>query len=161
MIPPASGGDAAPNGVIFRRATAADVPAVVALLAGDDLRGDRETPGHLSPYGEAFARLDRDPRELLVVGERNGRVVATLQLSVLSGLSRTALTRAQLEGVHVAAGERGRGTGTALVEWAIAEARRRGCGLVQLTSDTARVDARRFYERLGFQSSHVGFKLPL
>jgi GNAT superfamily N-acetyltransferase len=56
---------------------------------------------------------------------------------------------------------RGRGLGHTLMEWAIEEARRRGCALVQLTSDKRRDEAHRFYGRLGFTASHEGFKLRL
>ena len=88
-------------------------------------------------------------------------VVGTLQLSFLPGLSRRGELRAQIEGVRVRADHRGAGVGEALIRWALAEARRRGCGLVQLTTDRSRRDAHRFYERLGFVASHVGFKLAL
>ena len=86
-------------------------------------------------------------------------VVATLQLSVLPGLSRQGALRGQVEAVRVAAGHRGRGLGAAMLRWAIEEARRRGCALVQLTTDKSRDDAHRFYERLGFVASHQGMKL--
>jgi GNAT superfamily N-acetyltransferase len=132
----------------IREATAGDVAAVVALLADDPLGATRESPGDLAPYRAAFEVVDADPRQLLVVAERDGRVVGTLQLTLLPGLARRGALR-------------GSGLGTALVRWAIDEARRRGCVLVQLTSDASRADAHRFYERLGFVPSHVGFKLAL
>jgi GNAT superfamily N-acetyltransferase len=102
-----------------------------------------------------------DPGQHLVVAERDGTVVGTLQLSVIPGLSRRGATRSVIEGVRVARTERGTGLGTELVTWAVEESRRLGCTLVQLTSDASRTDARRFYERLGFVASHVGFKLQL
>jgi GNAT superfamily N-acetyltransferase len=149
--------------VALRTAVRADVPAVVALLADDQLGRTRETPpdGDLSPYLRAFDLLDGDPGELLVVAVLDGEVVGTLQLSVIPGLSRGGALRAQLEAVRVASGQRGTGLGTALVGWAIEEARRRGCALVQLTSDKQRPDALRFYGRLGFRTSHEGLKLDL
>jgi GNAT superfamily N-acetyltransferase len=149
--------------VTLRTAVRADVPAVVALLADDDLGRTRETPpdGDLSPYLRAFELLDADPGELLVVAVLDGEVVATLQLSVIPGLSRGGALRAQLEAVRVAGRRQGTGLGTALVGWAIDEARRRGCALVQLTSDKRRTDAHRFYERLGVRASHEGLKLDL
>src|SRR5690606_7674443 len=97
----------------------------------------------------------------LVVADRGGRVVGTLQLSVIPGLSRHGTTRSIIEAVRVASSERGSGLGTTLIEWAVEESRRLGAHLVQLTSDSTRTDAHRFYERLGFVKSHVGFKLPL
>jgi GNAT superfamily N-acetyltransferase len=95
------------------------------------------------------------------VAERHGEVVGTLQLSLLPGLSRRGALRAQIEGVRVARTARGLGLGPVLMGWAIEEARRRGCVLVQLTSDKARPDAHRFYDRLGFVATHEGYKLPL
>jgi len=145
----------------IRRAVADDVAAIVALLADDQLGASRETPDDLTPYRRAFAVIDADPREELVVAERAGEVVGTLQLTLLPGLSRRGATRAQIEGVRVASSERGSGLGTELIAWAVAEATRRGCHLVQLTSDASRTDAHRFYERLGFVPSHIGFKRTL
>ncbi|MFG2041769.1 GNAT family N-acetyltransferase [Dactylosporangium sp. NPDC048998] len=145
----------------IRRAAGADVPAIVALLADDPLGAGRESPDDLAPYRAAFAALDADPNQVLVVAERAGRVVGTLQLTVLPGLARRGAARGQIEAVRAARDERGGGVGAMLMRWAIDEARRRGCRLVQLTSDVARPDAHRFYERLGFAATHVGFKLNL
>lgn len=146
---------------VIRPATREDVPAVVAMLADDPLGAAREDPGDLATYDAAYDRVAADPAQHLVVAERDGTVVGTLQLSVIPGLSRRGATRSVIEGVRVARGERGSGLGTELVTWAVEESRRLGCTLVQLTSDASRVDARRFYERLGFVASHVGFTLPL
>jgi GNAT superfamily N-acetyltransferase len=147
--------------VDFRRATADDVPAIVALLADDPLGAGRENPQNLAGYLAAFDRVDADPGELLIVADRDGEVVGTLQLTFLHGLSRQGATRAQIEAVRVKAEARGEGLGARLIEWAVAESRRRGCHLVQLTSDRSRDGAHRFYERLGFTGSHVGYKLTL
>lgn len=145
----------------IRAAVADDVPAVVGMLADDPLGARRESPDDLSPYLTALERLDADPNQHLVVAVREGRVVGTLQLTVVPGLSRRGATRSIIEAVRVHADERGSGLGSRLVEWAIDASRREGCQLVQLTSDNTRTDAHRFYERLGFTASHVGFKLPL
>ncbi|MBR8744104.1 GNAT family N-acetyltransferase [Nocardiopsis sp. MG754419] len=145
----------------IERARVEDVPAIVALLADDPLGAGRETPDDLDPYLRAFAVIDADPHQYLAVARRDGRVVGTLQLPLLPGLSRTATTRAQVEGVRVHADERGGGLGTALLRWAEHEAERRGCALLQLTTDATREDAHRFYERLGYEASHVGFKKTL
>jgi GNAT superfamily N-acetyltransferase len=144
----------------IRRATAEDVPEIVAMLADDPLGAARESPGDPA-YAAAFADIDADPRQLLAVAEAGGAVVGTLQLTFIPGLSRVGATRAQIEAVRVRADQRGAGLGQRLVEWAVGEARRRGCVLVQLTSDASRADAHRFYERLGFRASHVGMKLVL
>ncbi|TCR24130.1 GNAT family N-acetyltransferase [Streptomyces sp. BK205] len=145
----------------IRPATADDVPAIVAMLADDPLGAERESPGDLTPYLAALERLTSDPNQHLVVATQEGRVVGTLQLTVVPGLSRRGATRSIIEGVRVHADERGSGLGTLLIEWAIEESRRHDCRLVQLTSDNTRTDAHRFYERLGFTASHVGFKLAL
>ncbi|MFJ8110195.1 GNAT family N-acetyltransferase [Streptomyces sp. NPDC096132] len=145
----------------IRAAVAEDIPAIVAMLADDPLGAQRESPEDLTPYRNALERLSADPNQRLVVAVREGRVVGTLQLTIIPGLSRRGATRSIIEGVRVHADERGSGLGTRFIEWAIEESRRENCQLVQLTSDTTRTDAHRFYERLGFVASHVGFKLQL
>jgi GNAT superfamily N-acetyltransferase len=145
----------------IRPASPADIPAIVAMLADDPLGARRESPDDLAPYTEAFARLAGDPNQHLVVAEREGRVVGTLQLTLVHGLSRRGATRSIIEAVRIHAEERGSGLGSRLIEWAVEESRRQNCQLVQLTSDTSRTDAHRFYERLGFEASHVGFKRTL
>lgn len=148
--------------VVVRAATADDVPALVALLADDPLGAGRERPEEgLAPYLRAFAAVTADPAHLLVVAAEGDDVVGTLQLSVLPGLSRGGASRGQIEAVRVRADRRGTGLGEALLRWAVAEARRSGCALVQLTTDRSRSGAQRFYERLGFTASHVGYKLAL
>lgn len=146
---------------LIRGAVRDDVPAIVAMLADDPLGAAREDLGDPRTYDAAYDRVVADPGQHLVVAEREGTVVGTLQLSVIPGLSRRGATRSVIEGVRVARPERGTGLGTELVTWAVEESRRLGCTLVQLTSDASRTDARRFYERLGFVASHVGFKLQL
>ena len=148
------------DATVLRRATAGDVPAIVALLADDPLGATREGTDPAA-YAPAFAAVDADPAHLLVVADDGGVVVGTLQLSFLPGLSRGGALRAQVEGVRVAAGARGRGLGESMLRWCADEARRRGAALVQLTTDARRPDARRFYERLGYVASHVGMKLDL
>ncbi|WP_405444132.1 GNAT family N-acetyltransferase [Streptomyces avidinii] len=145
----------------IRPATAADVPAIVAMLADDPLGATRESPDDLAPYLAALKRLTDDPNQHLVVAVRADRVVGTLQLTIVPGLSRKGATRSIIEGVRVHAEERGSGLGTRFIEWAVEKSRSENCSLVQLTSDVTRTDAHRFYERLGFTASHVGFKLQL
>ena len=145
----------------IRAAVTEDIPAIVGMLADDPLGSQRESPDDLTPYLAALERLAADPNQHLVVAVREGRVVGTLQLTIVPGLSRKGATRSIIEAVRIHADERGSGLGTQLIEWAIDESRRQGCQLVQLTSDVTRTDAHRFYERLGFTASHVGFKLPL
>ncbi|MFE7907070.1 MULTISPECIES: GNAT family N-acetyltransferase [Streptomyces] len=145
----------------IRPATVDDIPAIVAMLADDPLGAQRESPDDLAPYLTAMERLRADPHQHLVVAVREGRVVGTLQLTIIPGLSRRGATRSVIEGVRIHADERGGGLGSGLIEWAIDTSRREGCQLVQLTSDNTRTDAHRFYEQLGFTASHVGFKLAL
>lgn len=145
----------------IRPAVANDIPAIVAMLADDTLGATRESPDDLRPYLTAYERLQRDPNQFLAVAVRGDMIVGTLQLTVIPGLSRRGSTRSVIEGVRVHSSERGQGLGQQLIEWAIEESRRQDCQLVQLTSDAARPDAHRFYERLGFVGSHIGFKFQL
>ncbi|MFZ3569358.1 GNAT family N-acetyltransferase [Streptomyces sp. BH097] len=145
----------------IRPAAAEDIPQIVAMLADDPLGAQRESPEDLAPYLAAHARLTADAHQHLVVAVRGASVVGTLQLSIIPGLSRKGSTRSIIEGVRIHTDERGSGLGTQLIEWAVEESRRQGCQLVQLTSDATRTDAHRFYERLGFVGSHLGFKLQL
>jgi GNAT superfamily N-acetyltransferase len=146
--------------VIFRDARREDVPSVVALLADDMLGAGRETAPD-DAYWVAFDQIAADAKNRLIVAEIDGQIAGTLQLTLLPGLSRHGMLRAQLEAVRVARGQRGQGLGRAMIEWAIEQARGHGCGLVQLTSDKRRPDAIRFYEAMGFTASHEGMKLPL
>ncbi|MEU2797785.1 MULTISPECIES: GNAT family N-acetyltransferase [unclassified Streptomyces] len=145
----------------IRPATPDDLPAVVAMLADDPLGAQRESPDDLAPYQKTLQRLADDPNQHVVVAVRRDRVVGTLQLTIVPGLSRRGSTRSIIEGVRIHGDERGSGLGTQLIQWAVDESRRQNCQLVQLTSDATRKDAHRFYERLGFTASHVGFKLAL
>jgi GNAT superfamily N-acetyltransferase len=144
--------------VKIRRAAAADVPAIVSMLADDPLGARRERPGDPA-YTAAFEEIAADPRQYLAVAIADDEVVGTLQLTFIPGLSRVGATRALIEAVRVRSDRRGSGLGGELVRWAITEARSRGAALVQLTTDASRKDAHRFYERLGFEATHVGMKL--
>ena len=147
--------------VLFRQAVEADIQAIVDMLADDALGATRETPSDLTPYRKAFAELDADESMLLVAAERDGVVVGTAQISFMPGLSHRGMWRAEIEAVRVKSDQRGTGLGSQLIRHCIEQARDRGCGMVQLASNASRTDARRFYERLGFAASHVGFKLVL
>jgi GNAT superfamily N-acetyltransferase len=148
-------------GYEVRRAVRADIAAIVELIASDEIGATRDG-GDLAPYERAFSEIDADPAQLLVVLEDvRGAVVGTLQMTFIPGLARRGARRAHIEAVRIHRDLRGRGVGDALFVWAIEEARRRECALVQLTSDKRRTDAHRFYGRLGFTASHEGFKLHL
>ncbi len=150
--------------VILRRARRDDVEPLVGLLAADQLGASRDgvrDPADLAAYVAAFDAIDADPAHLLVVAEVGGELAGTMQVSFLPGLARRGALRAQIEAVRIADGSRGSGLGSAMIGWAVAEARRRGCALIQLTTDKTRTDAHRFYSRLGFTASHEGMKLAL
>ncbi len=151
------------SGINIRRATMRDLPAIVQMLADDELGKGREDAGpDLNPrYKDAFSAIEADPNQFLAVAEDDGVVIGCLQLSFIPGLSRLGLWRGQIESVRIASSRRGSGLGRVMFEWAIATCRQRGCGLVQLTTDKARPDALRFYESLGFVASHEGMKLSL
>ncbi len=146
--------------IAWREATAADVPAVVAMLA-DDMLGAAREGADLAPYLAAFAEMQQQRSNVLVVGTRGGRVVATYQITILHGLSMKAARRAQIEAVRVVADLRGQGLGAELMADAEARARAAGCRLMQLTTNRARTRAHAFYDRLGFTPSHIGYKREL
>ncbi|MFK0249092.1 GNAT family N-acetyltransferase [Amycolatopsis azurea] len=145
--------------MIIRQARREDVAAIVGMLADDQIGSTRDSADDLTPYLKAFEQIDADPAQLLIVADDGGEAVGTLQLSIIPGLARKGALRGQIEAVRVRASHRGSGLGGELMTWAIDESRQRGCALVQLTSDVKREDAHRFYERLGFEASHTGFKL--
>jgi ribosomal protein S18 acetylase RimI-like enzyme len=148
--------------VTIRRARRDDVGIIVAMLADDPLGSARERIEQPLPasYFRAFEALENDPNiQLVVAEEKDGAVVGCLQLCILPGLSSQGASRGLLEDVRVAAHCRSRGIGESLVQWAVTEARGRGCKLVELLTHHTRVDAQRFYKRLGFQPSHVGMTL--
>lgn len=145
----------------YRRATRVDLPALIALLADDILGASRELPQADERYQKVFAEIDADPNQFLCVVEDEQEIVGTLQLTFIPGLARGGAKRGQIEAVRVAGARRSEGIGEAMFAWAIEECRSRGCSLIQLTTDKARPDAHRFYERLGFEPSHIGYKLQL
>jgi ribosomal protein S18 acetylase RimI-like enzyme len=147
------------SAVSIRRARRDDVAVIIGMLADDHLGRARERVEDPLPasYYVAFDRVDRDPNLTLVVAETaEGRVVGCLQLAILPGLSSQGASRGLLEDVRVASDCRSRGIGEQLVEWAVAEAKSKGCNLVELLTHSSRVDAQRFYKRLGFALSHAG-----
>lgn len=148
---------------VYRRATEADLGAIVAMLADDVLGASRETASSAVDecYRAALAEIDADPNQFLCVVEDGPQIVGTLQLTFIPGLSRNGTKRGQIEAVRIASDRRGGKLGEAMFAWAIGECRANGCSLVQLTTDKARPDAHRFYERLGFEPTHTGYKLRI
>jgi ribosomal protein S18 acetylase RimI-like enzyme len=147
--------------VAIRRARREDVGIIVAMLADDPLGSARERVEQPLPasYYRAFEALEHDPNIRLVVAEQSGAVVGCLQLCILPGLSSQGATRALIEDVRVAGNNRSRGVGEQMVQWAITEARAAGCKLIELLTHNTRIDAQRFYKRLGFQPSHIGMTI--
>jgi ribosomal protein S18 acetylase RimI-like enzyme len=143
---------------VIRRAIQSDVPTILALLMDDDLGTLREGDS-LKPYEDALEAISRDENQFFGVADLGSKPVGCFQISFIPGLSRRGMWRAQIEAVRIARALRGQGLGTMMMQWAIARARERGCGLVQLNSDKARLEAHNFYETLGFEASHEGFKL--
>jgi GNAT superfamily N-acetyltransferase len=152
-----------PSPVTFRIAAPQDLPAVLALLSDDAVARARTgyTAEPTPAVQAAFEEISADPHNELLVGERAGEVVACLQLTFIPGLSRGGMRRALVEAVRVRADLRSQGVGAQLMEEAMARARARGCGLIQLTTDKRREAAHRFYARLGFEASHEGMKRTL
>jgi len=152
---------AADSAVTIRRARRDDVSVIVAMLADDPLGSGRERIEDPLPpyYFRAFDAVESDPNIKLVVAEQGGAVVGCLQLCILPGLSSQGASRALIEDVRVATRCRSRGIGEQLLQWAVTQARSRECKLVELLTHSTRVDAQRFYKRLGFQPSHVGMTL--
>lgn len=147
--------------MIFRDATVADLPVILAMLAEDTIPANREADPSDPRYLAAFEAIGADPNQRLIAAELGGRVVGTMQLSFLPGLSFTGSWRGLIEAVRIVADLRGQKLGERMIRWAVEQCRARDCKLVQLTSSAKRTDAHRFYARLGFVQSHVGMKLHL
>jgi|SRR5690242_19545796 ribosomal protein S18 acetylase RimI-like enzyme len=149
------------SAIIIRPARRDDVVSIIAMLADDHLGRAREQLEDPLPtlYYQAFERVSEDPNIELVVAEEGGRIVGCLQLCILPGLSSQGASRGLIEDVRVASDRRSRGIGEQLVHWALGEAKARSCKLVELLTHHTRVDAQRFYERLGFARSHVGMTI--
>lgn len=146
--------------MIFRDATEADLPTIVALLSDDPLGASRESPDDPA-YLAAFQDIAAQTGNTMIVGEDEGAIIACLQLTIIPGLSRSGAKRAQIESVRVAASHRSQGVGARIFDHALDRARAEGCALAQLTTDLTRADAHRFYEQLGFTHTHAGYKRPL
>lgn len=149
--------------IIIREAREEDVPAIAAILAGDTMggHGDSADPAHLPAYMTAFRIIAASPREMLYVAERSGEVIGTFQTLLTTTLSGRGRTVMIIEAVQTRADCRGRGVGSQMIRFCVDHAKEAGLDSVQLTSNAARTDAHRFYERLGFAKSHFGFKMRL
>ncbi|MBN2117570.1 MAG: GNAT family N-acetyltransferase [Anaerolineales bacterium] len=149
--------------VLFRLARRTDLPSIVRMLADDDLGSQRECFEDLLPesYYSAFEQISNDPNHELIVAERNEDLVGTLHLIFLPSISFQGGLRAQVESVRVDKRFQSQGIGSQMMKWTVERARQRGAHMIQLTTHKTRLDAHRFYERLGFKGSHLGMKLSL
>src|SRR6266498_4774822 len=149
--------------IIFRLATRADLPSIVRMLADDELGSQRERVESPLPesYYSAFEQINSDPNHELIVAERSGEVIGTLHLMFLPSVSFQGGLRAQIESVRIDKRFQSQGIGSQMMKWAMERAKQRGAYVVQLTTHKSRVDAHRFYERLGFKGSHLGMKISL
>lgn len=147
----------------FRKARESDVTELVKLLADDVLgvqREDLSTPLNQS-YSDSFRSIDADPNNELMIVESNGEIIGMLQLTFIPYLTHIGSWRCLVENVRIAKAYRGKGLGTDFFQWVIKRAEEKQCSIVQLTTDKRRPDAFRFYESLGFEASHEGFKLKI
>lgn len=149
--------------LLYRDAGPADLGFIIRLIVDDNVAPTSDEPDRPDHprYLAAVEAITSDPNQRLVMAELEGKPVGTLQLTFIPGINRLGEFRCLIEAVHVAPTHRNLGLGGEMIGWAIEQARQRGCGLVQLTSNKKRLDAHRFYERLGFSRSHEGFKLTL
>lgn len=149
--------------ITIREATVEDLPAVVAMLADDDLGSGREQISAEIPaaYYTAFEKIETDPNSRIILAELSGEIVGTFHLIYIPSLSYTGSTRAQIESVRTVKHLRGQGIGKKMMQWAIETARADGCHLIQLSTNNQRQRAHHFYKQLGFTASHQGMKLML
>jgi GNAT superfamily N-acetyltransferase len=147
----------------LRDAVRNDIPAIIRLLADDELGRTREADDLAddAPYRAAFERIERDPQNRLIVADVDGRVVGCMQITTIPHLTFQGGTRLQIEGVRVDEHFRSKDIGGQMMRWAIDFGRQQNCHLAQLTTNRTRMDARRFYERAGFTPSHIGYKYDL
>lgn len=145
----------------FREAKKDDLPAIVSLLADDSLGQTREEAAEpLHPgYLDGFHAVAEDPNQMLTIAELDGRIIGTLQLTFIAGVAQRGVKRGQIEAVRVDKALRSQGIGERYLKWAIGKCRENGCDFVQLTMNKSRRDTYRFYERIGFEATHEGFKL--
>ena len=149
--------------ILFRLAMHADLPSIVRMLADDDLGSQRERYENPLPesYYSAFEKINNDSNHELIVAELDGEVIGTLHLVFLPSISFQGRLRAQIESVRVDKRFQSQGIGSEMMKWTMKRAKQRGAHVVQLTTHKSRVDAHRFYERLGFKGTHLGMKLML
>jgi GNAT superfamily N-acetyltransferase len=147
----------------YRTAMCGDLPFIISLIVGDSIVSSGDDPADAlhNDYVKALKTITEDPNQEMIVAELDDEPVGCFQITYIPGLMRRGAWRGLLEVIHVSADKRNLGLGSEMMRWAIERCRERNCSLVQLTSSNKRLDAHRFYERLGFQKSHEGFKYYL
>jgi GNAT superfamily N-acetyltransferase len=151
------------SSLTFRPAATSDLPFIVGLVVEDSVVAIGDDPHAASgpDYVAALAAIDADRNQEMLIAALGSEPIGCFQLSYIPGLMRRGMWRGLIENVHVTPSHRNKGFGGQMMAWAIERCRERGCGMVQLTSNKKRLDAHRFYRRLGFEQSHEGFKLTL
>lgn len=149
--------------IVIRQARSDDMIAIVAMFASDVVggHGDSSEPALEPTYRAAFDWIDASPDNTLWVAEQGGEVVGTYQTTFVRSLTGRGASSLIIEAVHTRHDQRGSGIGAVMMNHAITQGRQLGVRLVQLSSNVARKDAHRFYQRLGFVQSHLGFKMKL
>jgi GNAT superfamily N-acetyltransferase len=151
------------NELLFRLATEKDLPQIVHMLSDDILGATREKfePVLSDNYLTAFKKIVADTNQELTVVEMDGELVSTFQLSFIQYLTHQGGLRVQVEAVRTNFNHRGQGIGTKVFEYITNRAKEKGCAFVQLTTDKKRPEAIKFYEAIGFTSTHEGMKMAL
>ncbi len=149
--------------LIFRQATLKDLSEIVRMMSDDFWGATRECYENPLPesYLEAFRKIDEDKNNELIVVEKDGEIIGTLQITFTPSISFQGGIRATIESVRIDEKYRGKGIGGELMKWAIERAKNENCIFVQLTTNNERTDSHRFYQRLGFEGTHLGMKLKL
>lgn len=145
----------------FRKSKQVDLPEIIRLLFEDELGKEREEMSDLSGYQKAFDEILRDPNQLLMVVEEEGKIIGTCHLTLIPSLTFQGSKRMNIEAVRIDAAWRSRGVGEWMIQQALKIAQEKGCKIVQLTTNKKRPRAKEFYEKLGFKATHEGMKLTL
>lgn len=146
--------------LIYRKANLDDLPDIVRLLADDDLGKTRESNQEQidACYGQAFAKISADLNQYLMVVLSDNKLIGTCHLTLMPSLTYQGSTRMQIEAVRIAKNYRGQKIGEWMMQEAFDYAKKHDVKIIQLTTNKLRPQAQKFYERLGFKSTHEGMK---
>ncbi len=151
------------NNLLHRKANIDDLRAIITLLLEDELGQTREQLNATieQSYIDAFHRIDNDPNQYLMIVCSENVIVGTCHLTIMPSLTFVGSTRMQIEAVRVSAKHRGQKIGEWMMHAAIDYAKSKDVSIIQLTTNIKRPRAKEFYERLGFEVTHVGMKYYL